>query len=147
MNLAAAYGQEYGWLKSKLPSDVNGLKASEDKAANAIANALKINPASKQRFRELTNAASLDNDLSVLAKDSVEVRKLLDLAALTVESIPVNAELYLDSVAAGKTPITLLILAGKHSVRVTLAGYKDWSEEQTLTSGPEVKVVAELQRS
>jgi hypothetical protein len=66
--------------------------------------------------------------------------------SIVVESTPANAEVYLDSAFIGNAPSTLKVPAGKHTIRVALSGYKDWSKEITVLADSEVKLVAGLDK-
>jgi hypothetical protein len=65
---------------------------------------------------------------------------------VVVESNPPNAEVYLDSAFVGNAPATLKVPAGKHTIRVALNGYKEWSKEISILGDSEVKLVANLER-
>ena len=59
---------------------------------------------------------------------------------------PDSADAYSDGAFLGNTPSTLKLAPGKHTVRVTAAGYKEWSREITVGSGSEVKLNAVLKK-
>jgi hypothetical protein len=40
----------------------------------------------------------------------------------------------------------LKLVAGKHTIKLTLAGYEDWSRELTALTGSEAHLVANLQK-
>jgi hypothetical protein len=82
INLACAYGQKYAWLKSLTTSDPQATVEAANKAIVDIQQALAIDSASKVRLQQLTDETSNDNDLSALAKDNDQLRKLLDLPAV-----------------------------------------------------------------
>lgn len=67
--------------------------------------------------------------------------------SVAVESTPAGADVYLDSAFVGNAPATLKIPAGKHSLRVSLTGYKDWSKEITVLADSEVKLTAMLEKN
>ena len=46
----------------------------------------------------------------------------------------------------GNSPATLKLKAGKHTIRVTISGYKDWSREITVSAGSEVNLTATLDK-
>jgi alpha-tubulin suppressor-like RCC1 family protein len=57
-------------------------------------------------------------------------------AILTVASAPSGAKVLLDDISIGTTPITQrTVTPGSHVVRLTLAGYKDYSTTLTLQAG------------
>lgn len=63
-----------------------------------------------------------------------------------VVSNPDGAEVYSDGAAVGNAPSTLKLSPGKHTVRVTSSGYKEWSREITVQAGSEVKLNAVLEK-
>jgi hypothetical protein len=45
----------------------------------------------------------------------------------------------------GNTPSTLKLSAGKHVIKVTAAGHKEWSREITVQAGSELSLNAVLE--
>ena len=79
LNLAAAYGQKYRYLKEHgenvSPAQLNEVR---DRALEAVKQTLKVSPSAKPRLRELTmNGTNLDDDIRVLFEDSPELQALL----------------------------------------------------------------------
>ncbi len=60
---------------------------------------------------------------------------------------PEGAEVWVDGAFVGNTPARLSLEAGKHQVRVTLAGYLDWERELSVLAGSEVKLKAVLEKN
>jgi hypothetical protein len=67
--------------------------------------------------------------------------------SLTVSSNPDGGEIYLDEAFIGNTPSTLKLSAGKHSIRVSLSGYKSWVKEIAAQSGTEAHITAALEKN
>ena len=65
---------------------------------------------------------------------------------VTVTSTPDSADVFVDGTFKGNTPSTLKLTAGKHMVKVTSAGYKDWEREIDVTAGSDVKLNAKLEK-
>jgi hypothetical protein len=63
-----------------------------------------------------------------------------------VVSNPDGGDVYSDGEFVGNTPSTLKLSAGKHTIRVTASGYKEWSREITVQSGSDVKLNAVLEK-
>jgi tetratricopeptide (TPR) repeat protein len=85
VNLAAAYGQKYKWLKEQ-NADQKSLEDTRNLALNAARNAIAIdNSRWLNRLRELFRTdiqkKAIDNDLEVFEKDN-EFRRLLELAEI-----------------------------------------------------------------
>lgn len=62
-----------------------------------------------------------------------------------VTSNPDGADLYSDGGYVGNTPSTLKLSAGKHVIKVTAAGHKEWSREITVQAGSELSLNAMLE--
>ena len=69
------------------------------------------------------------------------------MSSLRVATVPAGAQVFLDGVASGKTPLRVEAPPGKHEVRVALAGYEDWEAQVELAQGGEVPLDVELVRS
>lgn len=65
---------------------------------------------------------------------------------ISVSSIPDGAEIYVDAGFVGNSPSTLKLKPGKHTIRVTLTGFKEWVRELTVQAGSELKLVATLEK-
>ncbi|MBI3180990.1 MAG: PEGA domain-containing protein [Myxococcales bacterium] len=63
---------------------------------------------------------------------------------LTVSSDPILAEVYVDEVAAGMTPVSLPLTVGEHAVRVELPGHSVWVRRIAVTSYDKLEMEATL---
>jgi hypothetical protein len=63
---------------------------------------------------------------------------------LDVHSTPEGAEVYVDGTFIGNAPATLKLTPGQHTIRVTQAGYKEWSREIGVQAGSEAHLTASL---
>jgi hypothetical protein len=68
------------------------------------------------------------------------------LGTVQVVSTPDGADVYSDGSFLGNAPSTLKLAPGKHTVRVTSSGYKEWSREITVQAGSDVKLNAALEK-
>jgi len=68
---------------------------------------------------------------------SVEPQANSSLSAVTLQSEPPGAEIYLDGSLAAATPASLHIPPGTHTLTIKLPGYQDWSRELHLLPGTE----------
>jgi len=48
--------------------------------------------------------------------------------ALQISSTPDDAQVQIDGAAAGSTPLSVTVMAGKHEISIKKAGYSDWSK-------------------
>ena len=53
----------------------------------------------------------------------------------SITSDPEGADIFVDSVGRGRTPIILKLPAGKHSIQLVLAAHKDWLQDVDLKAG------------
>ncbi len=65
--------------------------------------------------------------------------------SVLVSSTPDGAEIYADGAFVGNAPSTLKLSAGKHVIKVTAAGRKEWTREITVQAGSELKLNAGLE--
>ncbi len=65
---------------------------------------------------------------------------------IAVTSVPDGADVYADGAFVGSCPATLKLNAGKHTVRVSMNGYKDWSRELTVQDGSDATLTARLKK-
>jgi hypothetical protein len=59
---------------------------------------------------------------------------------------PDGADIYTDGAFVGNAPATLKLSPGKHTIRLTLAGYQDWSCDITALTGSEAPLIANFQK-
>jgi S1-C subfamily serine protease len=65
---------------------------------------------------------------------------------VSITSFPDGADIFVDSVGRGHTPILLKLKPGKHSVQLVLSGYKDWIKDVDVGAGGIVNVTGDLQK-
>lgn len=71
----------------------------------------------------------------------------LDLeATVALVSTPAGADVNVDGVFVGNAPATLKLKPGKHNIKLTLRGYKDWSRDMTALAGSQVSLTATLDK-
>lgn len=70
-----------------------------------------------------------------------------DTGAVSIKSVPDAADISADGSFVGNTPASLKLSPGKHTIKVSLAGYKEWSKEITVTSGSDVQLNAVLDKN
>ncbi len=64
---------------------------------------------------------------------------------ISLTSTPDGADVSVDGAFLGNTPATLKLPAGKHSIKVSLTGHKDWKKDITVLAGSEIKLTAILE--
>lgn len=97
-------------------------------------------PLEKAKFLDATQP---QGPVSVAANVSAEEAE----AMIALVSTPAGADISVDDAFVGNAPAKLKLKPGKHTIKVTMAGYKDWSREMTVISGSEVNLTATLDRN
>lgn len=68
------------------------------------------------------------------------------VGTVSLTTTPDGADVYVDGQFNGNSPATLKLKPGKHSIRVSAAGYKEWTREITSDAGASVSLKATLQK-
>lgn len=97
-------------------------------------------PLEKAKFLDATQP---QGSVSAAANVSAEEAE----AMIALVSTPAGADISVDDAFVGNAPAKLKLKPGKHTIKVTMAGYKDWSREMTVISGSEVNLTATLDRN
>ncbi len=66
--------------------------------------------------------------------------------SVALTSNPDGAQIYVNDSLIGIAPATLNLSPGKHIIRVSLSGYKDWVREVSAESGAKVVLTANLEK-
>jgi hypothetical protein len=69
------------------------------------------------------------------------------LCTVEIKSTPDGADISVDDAFVGNAPATLKLSSGKHTIKVTMAGFKDWSRDITALAGSEAHLTANLEKS
>jgi PEGA domain-containing protein len=65
---------------------------------------------------------------------------------IKLTSSPDGAEVYVDEDLVGNAPVTLRLSSGKHTVKVSQAGYKPWTRQIAVHGGSETNLKASLEK-
>jgi hypothetical protein len=66
--------------------------------------------------------------------------------SIAIQSTQDGAEVYADNAFIGNAPATLKLSAGQHTIRVSLAGYRDWSRDITVQGGSDAHLTATMEK-
>lgn len=66
--------------------------------------------------------------------------------SVAVKTVPEAADVAVDGNFSSNSPATLKLSPGKHTIKVTMPGYKDWSREITVTAGSDVQLNVVLEK-
>ncbi len=66
--------------------------------------------------------------------------------SVAVKSTPDAADVSVDGNFNSNTPATLKVAPGKHTIKVTMSGYKEWTREITVSAGSDVQLNAILEK-
>lgn len=75
-----------------------------------------------------------------------EIEESIKTGTLIARTIPKEADLYIDGVFMGKTPVTLKVEEGKHDIRISKNGYKNHYSTVTITQSQETTVYKQLEK-
>src|SRR5437899_3617749 len=67
------------------------------------------------------------------------------VGSVAVTSNPAGGEVYVDGSFEGNAPAALKLTPGKHSVRITTSGYKDWSRDIQVEAGSQLNLIANME--
>jgi PEGA domain len=62
----------------------------------------------------------------------------------SITSSPDGADIFVDSIGRGRTPLILKLPAGRHSVQLAIEGYRDWVQSVDVKSASVVNITASL---
>ena len=65
----------------------------------------------------------------------------------SITSSPDGADIFIDSIGRGKAPAIVELLAGRHSIQLVLAGFRDWTSNVEMKPGSVVNVTATFEKS
>lgn len=99
----------------------------------------------KEPAKAATDSVSPPADSAPAAPTNVSAAEAEAMVALV--STPAGADVAVDDAFVGNAPAKLKLKPGKHTIKVTMAGYKDWSREMTVMSGSEVNLTATLEKT
>jgi hypothetical protein len=119
--------------RNEIPAGINTQLAKADEPAKEATKPAAGEPASPP-------SPTASGDGSALTPAEAD-------AMIALVSTPVGADVAVDDAFVGNAPAKLKLKAGKHTVKVTMAGYKDWSREMVVTSGSEVNLMATLEKT
>jgi PEGA domain len=115
---------------------------------NSVEGAATATPASEESKQKTEAAASEHPVLPVaLGKATASASSSEIFGAVSFTSDPSGAEVYVDDAFVGKSPITLNLKIGHHYVHMFAKDYKNWSQQFTIVTGPELRLSAVLQKA
>jgi hypothetical protein len=68
------------------------------------------------------------------------------VGTVSLTTSPDGADVYVDGQFNGNSPATLKLKPGKHTIRVSMTGYSDWTREISTDAGSSVHLTATLQK-
>jgi hypothetical protein len=69
-----------------------------------------------------------------------------EVGSISVSSSPEGADVSVDAAFVGNSPAILKLPAGKHTISVTLDGFKNWTRDLTVLPGADTKLNASLSK-
>jgi len=102
-----------------------------------------------EESKQNTEPAVSDHPVApvALANGTASTSTSESFGAVSFTSDPIGAEVYVDDAFVGKSPVTLKLKLGHHYVRMFAKDYKNWSEQFTIVTGPELRLTAVLEKA
>lgn len=91
-----------------------------------------------------TTAVVKDQESKPSEQDASQPSGSTVTGSIAVTSEPNGSEVYADGAFVGNCPATLKLSPGKHSIKVSKTGYKDWNRDITVEGGSSVNLAASL---
>jgi hypothetical protein len=133
---------------------VTGLPISVgDKDRNEIPAGITTQTAKSDEPKETTAAAkpasegtAAGDTAPATAAPAASVNTAEVEAMISLVSTPAGADVDVDGAFVGNAPATLKLKTGKHTIKVTMTGYKDWSKDMTVLAGSQVNLAATMEK-
>jgi hypothetical protein len=94
-----------------------------------------------------TNVTKEPEEKSAPTKTAVAASTETAIGTISVNTTPDGAEIYADDQFYGNAPATLKLKPGKHSIRVKMSGYNEWSRDLSVDSGSDAHLTATLEKT
>ena len=135
-NKAPAVATEYGKLFiTTLPqgADIILDNTRYDEKSDVLLSRIA---AGKHQLKLIKGSIGAIQEISILHNqiNRVEIKLKALTVKVNVESTPFGADVFVDTILKGKTPLSIPMTAGKHSLKLSRKGYFD--AQQTLTLDP-----------
>ena len=124
------------------PADVDAARKQCSGAPAVMTEPGNDNPKQNEKTPSTGGASTPSDHPSEPLTKSV----LVEMGTISVSSSPDEADVYADDAFVGNAPVTLKLTPGKHTVKVTMAGFKDWSRDVTATASSEAHLKANLEK-
>jgi hypothetical protein len=121
-------------------SDLESVRKNCSEPGAAGAN--KETPERNEKAQGNSATATFANHPSEPSATSVSIAT----ATISVSSSPDGADVYVDDAFVGNAPAILKVAPGKRTVKLVMAGFKDWSREITTQVGSEAHLAANLEK-
>jgi len=133
--------------KGKHPPKPHGHELSVDAREASAARGAEVAPSSPT-LSQPPPAAGEPRPGSAAAQNGSATPPPMDASRrngfVQVQSTPTGAQVFVDSALAGRTPSTLQLSPGAHTVQVVLAGYKDFVANIDVLAGAQQQLTAAL---
>ncbi len=106
----------------------------------------KIEPGVHTLRLELEGCKPIEKEISISVGESLELNFKFEalLGVLSISSNPIGADVYIDGVPKGVTPLEIEVEPGRHILRLELEGYKPIEKEIEISAGESSKLNFEL---
>ena len=116
-------------LQQPMAETPSAIESKTSAPADTMAETPVNSETARVKIQESTSAAEEKTATSGTGteqeKQSTDKKKAI-YSLLKIDSVPTNAQVFIDDAFKGKTPVALSLPLGKHEVLVTLRGYYEW---------------------
>jgi serine/threonine-protein kinase len=116
-------------LKQPMAETPSGIEAKASAPADTIAETPINSETAQVEIQESTSTVeekTASSRAGTEQKKKSTDKKKAAYSLLKIDSVPTNAQVFIDDAFKGKTPVDLSLPLGKHEVLVTLRGYYEW---------------------
>ena len=108
----------------------------------------KIEPGVHTLRLELEGCKPIEKEISISVGESLELNFKFEalLGVLSISSNPIGADVYIDGVPKGVTPLEIEVEPGRHILRLELEGYKPIEKEISISAGDSLELSFGLER-
>jgi hypothetical protein len=96
-------------------------------------------------YEDWTSTVVILPILTVRISTDLTPKEVKEFGAISVNSNPQGARVYLDNAYKGNTPLNIRdITVGRHKIRIMLSGYEEWTSDITVSSSRVARISADL---
>lgn len=96
-------------------------------------------------YEDWEKEVNIEENKEVLIEANLNKKTVIKEGTLNVNSTP-KANLYIDGVYKGQTPLTLKLKEGNHKIKISLSGYEDYEKSVNIVANEEQNISITLKK-